>query len=136
MVTGNSPKEAGVSRIDVRKKILSRKKQPKYRNKRVCVDGVWFDSKGEYRRWCDLQLLEKAGEIVQLNRQVRIPLSVSLFPGVEHRVGYYVADFTYYTPGGAYVIEDFKGVKTDLYKWKKKHVKAQYGIDILETGSK
>lgn len=31
-----------------------------------------------------------------------------------------------------YVVEDVKGFKTPLYKWKKKHVEAQYGITIRE----
>ena len=35
-----------------------------------------------------------------------------------------------------YMTEDVKGFKTPLYRWKKKHVAAQYGIDILETRPK
>jgi hypothetical protein len=50
-------------------------------------------------------------------------------------VGHYVADFRYRSgPQGLLVVEDVKGVRTALYRWKKKHVEAQYGIQITEIG--
>ncbi len=109
----------------------------KYRNRRkilrAVVEGIQvelnFASFGEAARWRDLTLLQQAGEIFSLERQVRFPL---LCCGVK--LGHYVADFTYCTKAGEYVVEDFKGYKTPMYKWKKKHLKAQYGYEILETG--
>ena len=46
----------------------------KYRNKKVEVDGILFDSKKEANRYMELKLLEKAGEITDLKRQVRYEL--------------------------------------------------------------
>ena len=49
-------------------------------------------------------------------------------------MGRYEADFVYVDlTNGAVTVEDCKGFRTDLYIWKRKHMKAQYGIDILET---
>ena len=49
-------------------------------------------------------------------------------------IGHYVADFAYVDERtGQRVIEDVKGVKTAMYRWKKKHTEAQYGITITEV---
>ena len=48
----------------------------KYKNNRVTVDGITFDSAGEARRWAELQLLQRAGKIGGLMRQHTLPLSV------------------------------------------------------------
>lgn len=45
----------------------------------------------------------------------------------------YVADFTYYDDKGNYIVEDVKGVRTALYKLKKRLVAERYGIKITET---
>jgi hypothetical protein len=110
----------------------------KYRAKRTEVDGIPFASQKEARRYQELKLLEKAGEIRCLELQPRFPLVV---PGVgnggpyeRRHLGDYVADFRYAdTRKNAIVVEDVKGFKTPLYRWKKKHVEAQYGITIVET---
>jgi hypothetical protein len=52
-------------------------KRQKYNAKRVTVDGITFDSIAESKRWCELKLLEKAGEIRNLERQVTVPLVVN-----------------------------------------------------------
>lgn len=101
----------------------------KYGAKAQTIDGQRFDSKLEARRWQELQLRLRAGEIRDLQRQVRIDLHA---PGGE-LVGYYVADFTYLdTAEKRLVIEDAKGVKTALYGWKKRHVLAEHGVQIRE----
>ena len=46
----------------------------KYQNKKITIDGVKYDSKKEARRWQELKLLEKAGEIYDLRRQVKFVL--------------------------------------------------------------
>lgn len=99
-------------------------------------DGNVFDSKGEMVRWEELRLLQKAGRIRKLERQVRFPLEVK---GVK--VATYTADFTYEektTSVGAWdwapVVEDFKGLRTQVYLMKKRLMKAIYGIEIRETG--
>lgn len=100
------------------------------------MDGIKFDSKAEARRYYELKLLQQAGEIYELRLQVSFPLCVE--PEVPERgrqlVGRYIADFTYSRTGSAALeVEDVKGFKTPLYKWKRKHMKAQYGITILEV---
>ena len=92
----------------------------KYGNTRTEIDGHTFDSKGEANRWAELRMLEKAGVLTGLQRQVRFEL---LPPFVhdgkkEQGIGY-IADFTY-TQGGKLVIEDFKGARTEVFKLKRK----------------
>lgn len=101
------------------------------------VDGIRFASKAEARRYAELRLLEQAGEIKQLECQPRFPLhgACAGAPSMRAKVGDYVADFQYREgPNGILVIEDVKGVKTALYRWKKKHFEAQYGLTITEIG--
>lgn len=100
----------------------------KYGNKRTEVNGMTFASKREARRYQDLLLLERAGEISDLRTQVRLPVVVN---GMQ--VCVFVADFVYLERDGKQVVEDSKGFRTQLYRLKKKLVKAALGIDILET---
>lgn len=101
----------------------------KYRAKPTTVDGIRFASKKEASRYLELCLLQKAGEISLLQLQPAFVLEVS-----GTKVGRYVADFSYRDKKtGKIVYEDVKGFKTPVYRLKKKLVKAQYGIDILET---
>lgn len=102
----------------------------KYGNKKLTApDGQKFDSVKEYHRWCCLRLLERAGEIHDLKRQVKY----ELIPKQEgERACNYIADFTY-IENGKLVAEDVKGVKTDAYKIKKKLMMWVHGIKIKET---
>lgn len=102
---------------------------------RTSREGIVFDSKGELSRWEELRLLERAGEVSELRRQVKYPLVVN---GVD--LGSYVADFVYVDErtllvGGRQVVEDFKGVRTPAYRLKKKLMLAIHGIEIFETGA-
>ena len=104
----------------------------KYHNTRVTVDGIKFDSKAEADRWCELMMLQKAGMIRNLERQVRIELQPKFVTAgdlvdgkVTIRAIVYVADFVYLDHGikadhWEYVIEDKKGHKTKDYFLKKK----------------
>ena len=107
----------------------------KYRNRKVqTVDGT-FDSLKEYRRWKELKLLERAGEIENLHRQTPyglIPPQRVNGKLVERGVKY-IADFTYVTKDGRFVVEDAKGVKTDVYKIKRKLMLQVHGIQITEV---
>jgi len=88
-----------------------------------------FASKREARRWGELRLMEMAGAIQDLRRQVRYRLDVD---GLH--VCDYIADFRYISePGQAEVVEDCKGFRTREYVLKRKLMKAIHGIDILET---
>ena len=105
----------------------------KYRNKPTVVDGIRFQSRAEARRWDELRMLEKAGEITDLKRQVPFPLYVK-----DTLIGRYVSDFRYYRDGQM-VVEDVKGgraTQTDLFRWKAKHFAAQYGFPITIIGGK
>lgn len=97
--------------------------------KLTAPDGQVFDSVKEYHRWGCLRLLERAGKIKDLKRQVKF----ELIPKQEgERACYYIADFTY-MENGELVVEDCKGFKTDVYKIKKKLMLMEHGIRIRET---
>lgn len=107
------------------------RKRRKYGNVRTVVDGIAFDSKREARRWQELRLLEKAGEIGRLRRQVHFALTVR-----DQQIGRYIADFVFDEKNNGLwreVVEDVKGVRTELYRWKAKHMKAEHGIEIREV---
>jgi len=87
----------------------------------VVVDGIRFDSKREAARWRDLSLMQAAGEISDLKRQVRYPLRGANgdLVSVSGRTLSYVADFTYFDrAAGRQVVEDIKGHQTDVSKLK------------------
>ena len=103
----------------------------KYHNIRTSVGKDTFDSKVEARHWQTLQLRALAGEITNLQRQVRYDLECN---GVY--IGFYKSDAEYDDADGNHVVLDVKGSRrtvTALYKWKKKMVKAQYNVDIMEV---
>ena len=105
--------------------------ESKYHNKWVEVDGIKFPSIKEAERWKTLRLMERAGEIVGLKRQLRIELvpKTKLYRAVS-----YVADFVYFDKrAGKTVYEDVKGMKTEVYKIKKKLLYWRHGIEIKET---
>jgi hypothetical protein len=97
----------------------------------MTADGIKHDSRKEARRWVELTLLQRAGEISDLKRQVKY----ELIPKQEgERSVTYIADFVYIdNKTGNTVIEDCKGFKTDVYKLKKKLFQYRYGIKIKET---
>lgn len=100
----------------------------KYRAQATEVDGVRFHSKAEARRFGQLKMLEKAGVISGLQRQV--PFKVFVNGGLLFT---YYADACYWE-NGKRVIEDTKGVRTPLYRAKKKGVELQYpGVVIQEV---
>jgi hypothetical protein len=99
----------------------------KFHAKRTYVDSIAFDSKKEAARYQELRLAEKAGVIANLELQPRYPLIVN-----NVALGSYVGDFLY-EENGERVVEDVKGMKTPVYRLKKKLLKAIYGIDIRET---
>lgn len=104
----------------------------KYHNRRVTIDGVLFDSIREAGYWQGLQAQAATGEITELRRQVIFPL---LCP-IEDRaamVATYVADFTYRDRRGALHVVDVKGVRTAIYKLKRKWLQLQDGIAIEEV---
>ena len=107
-------------------------KRRKYRNDPTTVDGHTFDSQREakhYRLLCDRQA---RGEITDLELQPKFPLHVVRPDGVKVEVGSYRADFRY-RERGVPVIVDAKGVRTESYRLRKRHVEAEYGITVVEV---
>ncbi len=124
----------------------------KYGAKKVVTPEGVFDSRKEHRRWCELKLLERAGKITKLRRQVKFVLipaqreeSTEVYkagpqkglpkPGaIIEKQCVYKADFVYIDTGtGKEVVEDTKGVRTADYKIKRKLMLYKYGIRIKET---
>lgn len=99
----------------------------KYGNIKVEADGQKFDSKAERGRWMDLRLLETAGSIKELKRQVTYPLDVN---GVH--ICDYRADFVYIGKDGL-VVEDKKGYRTREFLIKVRLMLACHGVTVLET---
>lgn len=108
----------------------------KFGAKKVTLDGYLFDSIAESRRYQELKLLQRAGEIESLEVHPRYALMSPSTTGTirgalgpqARLIGHYEADFSYYDTERR--IEDVKGFDTPLSKWKRKHVRAQYGIDV------
>lgn len=100
------------------------KKENKYHNKKIIVDGIKFDSKLEAKRYCQLKILERAKEIKELKRQVEYVLIPEYVKnGKEIKPIKYIADFTYFDcKNDKFIIEDVKSeaTRTDVYKLKKK----------------
>lgn len=127
-----------------------RYKSKYYNIKTKTLDGLVFDSTKEARRWEQLLLLQKAGNITDLKRQVAfeiIPAQYETYPRyskkgerlkdgrrlIERKVEY-VADFVYTdTDTGETVVEDTKGVRTADYIIKRKLMLYVHGIRINEV---
>lgn len=112
----------------------------KYHNRPTVrvIDGeeVTFDSAREARRWGDLCLLQRAGEIRDLKRQVKfrlIPVQRGMDGKVIEHACDYVADFTYYDRDGRFVVEDAKGEHTKDYVIKRKLMLRVFGIRVVEV---
>lgn len=108
----------------------------KYGNKTVKSPDGEFDSMKEFNRWYQLKLLQRAGRISELKRQVKF----TLLPTQRDEDGKllekersYIADFVYLDGKGNRVVEDCKGFKTDTYKLKKAMMLYFHGIRIKET---
>jgi hypothetical protein len=112
-------------------------KQGKYRNRKVTVEGVTFDSAGEQRRYAELCQLQGAGFITDLKQGVTFELAPACYLGGKARKPAlrYKADFTY-MESGALVVEDFKSPATlanPVYRIKKHLMMTVHGILIRES---
>ena len=101
----------------------------KYGNQKVVIGNQIFDSGREYKRWCELNLLQKAGEISDLRRQVKYEL---IPPQDGERACNYIADFVY-NENGKTVVEDAKGCRTKEYIIKRKLMLYKYAVRITEV---
>lgn len=119
-------------------------KSSKYGSSKTKVNGIVFDSRKEARRYQELLLLEKAGAIRDLQRQVKFvliptqrePDTIGVRGGrkkgnlIEKECSYY-ADFVY-QENGMTIVEDTKGMKTPEYIVKRKLMLYIHGIRIRE----
>lgn len=109
-------------------------KQNKYKNKKVEYDGIKFDSIKEKKRYMQLLYLEKAGLIKDIKLQYEFELQPAFTLNKKKiRKITYIADFYYYDNNlNDYVVEDVKGIRTDVYKLKKKMFEYKYQKEIIE----
>ena len=100
----------------------------KYHSRKTTVDGITFDSAAEAHRYCELRIMQKAGLIKNLGMQPEFELIPAYKKdGKTVRRTVYKADFVYVdTATGKAVIEDVKGMKTPVYKLKKKLLEYQH----------
>ena len=121
--------------------------KPKYKNRKVNIDGVEFDLMKEYWRFAELKQMQAEGKITDLERQVkyillpaqREPDTTGKRGGVkkgkllEREVAYY-ADFVYrLADTGTLIVEDTKGMRTTEYIIKRKLLLYMHGIRIKEV---
>ena len=108
----------------------------KYHNRKT----KGFDSAKEWRRNQELEALQRVGEISELNRQVPFVLMPSYtIADKTTRQGYrtvreirYIADFTYRLKDGTRIIEDVKGMQTDVFKLKRKLLERKIALGVIE----
>jgi hypothetical protein len=114
---------------------MEKQKQNKYRNKKVVIDGIKFDSKKEGDRYLQLRLMEDTDYIKDLELQKKFELIPKYeINGRKVRAMNYICDFYYFDIlNNRYVVEDVKGMKTQVYKLKKKMFEYKYKIEIMET---
>lgn len=108
----------------------------KYGNRKTESNGILFDSAKEARRWQELNLMVRAGEIRNLRRQVEfilIPVQRDANGKMVFRECKYIADFVY-MENGEMVVEDVKSpaTKTKEYGIKKKLMYREFGLLIRE----
>lgn len=105
----------------------------KYRNEKITFSGQKFDSKKEFERYQDLRILEKAGIVQNLKRQVKyvlVPKQYLCGKLIERECAY-IADFVY-TKNNKVIVEDVKGIKTKDYIIKRKLMLHVHGIRVVE----
>ena len=110
-------------------------KSNKYHNTKVIYNGIKFDSKKEMERYKNLKILERTNYICNLELQKKFLLQEGYTnaKGKKIRPIYYIADFYYYDYiDNKWVVEDVKGVRTDVYKLKKKLFEYKYNLTITE----
>ncbi len=108
-------------------------KQSKYKNKKVVYNGIKFDSQKERNYYIKLKLLEDAGKIKGLKLQVKYELQPKFKSGNKNiQAISYIADFTYLDEENKLHIVDTKGVRTDVYRIKKKMMQYK-GLEIEEV---
>lgn len=111
-----------------------KEKKLKYKNEKIEIDNIKFDSKKEAKRYVELKQQEQAGIIKDLKLQVPFELQPSYKKENKTiRAINYVCDFTYIDNNGKFIVEDVKGFINEVYKLKKKMFEFKYGVEIKEV---
>lgn len=100
----------------------------KYGARKTVIDGIVFDSQKEAQYYCVLKLRKLSGEIVSFERQVAFVCIINGKKCFSYR-----ADFVEYYPDGSRKVVDVKGMRTAVYRIKKKCIEAEYGFVIHEV---
>ena len=104
----------------------------KYRNKKVVIDGIKFDSIAESKRYLILKQMENTGDITHLRLQPKFDYMAE---NSKKKLFTYKADFDYCTDDGQYIIEDVKSkatAKLPVFRLKKKLIEDRFNVKITE----
>lgn len=106
----------------------------KYRNKKIVYNGIKFDSIKEKNRYVELRIIERLGLIENLELQKEFELQPAFtLNNKKIRKISYIADFYYFDKElNDYVVEDTKGMRTEVYRIKKKMFEYKYKKEIKE----
>lgn len=126
-----------VSTAEGRALLAAKKPRHKYHAKPTTLDGHRFDSQKEADRWGELGYLVRAEKIANLQHHVVFELHAPTMNADGEVIGLaviarYEADFVYQERGRV-VVEDTKGVRTAMYRLKRRWMAVEYGTVIRET---
>lgn len=122
-----------LAQLRMSSRLIQQGQPSKYRNRKTILDGEKFDSMAEAKRYHQLQMLQRMGEISNLTRQVSFELAPAcMVQGARKRALVYRADFTY-NENGKQIVEDVKGKLTEGYIIKRHLMKSVFDIEIRET---
>ena len=107
-------------------------RQTKYGNKKTEYNGILFHSKKEAEYCAELDMRKKASKPSEkvVSYEMQVPFQIIHF---EKKICKYLADFVVKYADGSEKVIDVKGMRTAIYKLKKKLVEAQFGIEIHEV---
>ena len=102
----------------------------KYRSRKTVINGITFASKLEAERYQQLRMLQRSGDIRDLVLQPEFQIFrgyVDPETGAKVKSRYYVADFQYTdVEGHKVIVEDTKGIETDVFRLKWDYVRSEY----------
>lgn len=132
--------KARMQALGEREEHLSKpKRQGKYNAKKTLVDGFLFDSRAEAEYYSKLKLMQRAGKILRFELQPEYVLQEGFYARSGERIRpiKYIADFLVYYADGHKEVVDVKGMKTEVYKLKRKWFLHKYPeIQLIEIGGR
>lgn len=137
-MTKSTPKTTGTATSSaVRVSGGAKVRANKHRAVKREYNGMTFDSGRELKRWQELELMQKAGEIIHLVRQVPFELAPSVvLDGRKKPAIRYVADFAYWSAHGCpvFIVEDAKSPhlrNNPVFRIKMHLLKLEHGIEVI-----